>query len=71
VRKENAITLSEISTLTRNFTAPQRETLEKYLPVILAIAVAWLLARGLRKMFWSAFGLFWAFHGMHGFRFWH
>jgi hypothetical protein len=39
--------------------------------VILAIAVAWLLARGLRKMFWSAFGLFWAFHGIHGFRLWH
>lgn len=39
--------------------------------MILAIAVAWLLARGLRKMFWTGFGLFWAFHGMHGFHFWH
>jgi hypothetical protein len=72
VRKENAMTVSEISTLARSFTtAPQRETLEKYLPVILAIAVAWLLARGLRKMFWTAFGLYWAFQGMHGFRIWH
>jgi hypothetical protein len=45
-----------------NLSAPQRETLEKYLPVLLAIAVAWLLARGMKKMFWTAFGLFWAFH---------
>ncbi|MFI4970739.1 MAG: hypothetical protein ACHP7D_11090 [Lysobacterales bacterium] len=44
---------------------PQRATLEKYMPVLLAIAVAWLLARGLRKMLWTAFGLFWAFHWMH------
>ena len=64
------MTLSEISTLTRNFSVPQRETLEKYLPVILAIAVAWLLARGLRKMFWTSFALFWAFKGTFGFRFW-
>jgi hypothetical protein len=44
-----------------NLSTLQRETLEKYLPVLLAIAVAWLLARGLKKMFWTAFGLFWAF----------
>ena len=42
-----------------------RATLEKYLPVLLAIGVAWLLARGLRKIFWTAFGLFWAFHWIH------
>jgi hypothetical protein len=44
-----------------NLSTPQRETLEKYLPVLLAIGVAWLCARGLRKMLWTAFGLFWAF----------
>lgn len=47
-----------------------RETWDKYLPVLLAIAVAWLLARGLRKLFWTAFGLYWAFRfsfGHHGF----
>ncbi|MEO5559901.1 MAG: hypothetical protein ABIO49_08715 [Dokdonella sp.] len=45
-----------------NLSTPQRETLEKYMPVLLAIGVAWLLARGLKKLFWMAFGLFWAFH---------
>ena len=40
----------------------RRETLEKYLPVLLVLALAWLAARGLRKMFWMSFGLFWAFH---------
>jgi hypothetical protein len=42
-----------------------RTTLEKYLPVLLAITVAWLFARGLRKILWTAFGLYWAFHWMH------
>lgn len=46
------------------FTASQRETFGKYLPVILAIAAAWLLLRGLRKSFWAVFGMFWAFHWM-------
>lgn len=42
-----------------------QSTFEKYLPALLAIAVAWLLARGLRKMLWTAFGLFWMWHWMH------
>jgi len=45
--------------------SPTRTTLEKNIPVLLAIAVAWLFARGLRKMLWTAFGLYWAFHWMH------
>ena len=44
---------------------PQRTSLEKYMPVLLAIVVAWLLARGVRKMLWTAFGLYCAFHWMH------
>lgn len=44
-----------------NLSSPQQAMLEKYMPVLLAIAVAWLLARGVRKMLWTAFGLFWAF----------
>ncbi|MGA8277429.1 MAG: hypothetical protein WB784_04465 [Rhodanobacteraceae bacterium] len=40
-------------------------SLEKYLPVLLAVGIAWLCARGLRKMAWTAFGLFWAFHLIH------
>ena len=41
-----------------------RETLEKYLPLVLVAIIVWLMARGLRKMFWTAFGLFWAFGGI-------
>lgn len=48
-----------------NLSSPTQATLEKYLPVLLAVAVAWLLARGVRKMLWTAFGLYWAFHWMH------
>ncbi|MGA9420995.1 MAG: hypothetical protein WBW61_01465 [Rhodanobacteraceae bacterium] len=41
------------------------EPLEKYLPILLALGIAWLCARGFRKMAWTAFGLFWAFHLIH------
>jgi hypothetical protein len=60
--------LSDINALARELPTPSRETLEKYLPVLLAIVVAWLFARGLRKMFWTAFGMFWAFQWMHPLR---
>jgi hypothetical protein len=52
-----------------NLTDPQRETLEKYLPVLLAIGIAWLFARGLKKTMWSAFGLYCAFHWSGAFHF--
>lgn len=38
----------------------QRELLEKYLPLLLAIGVGWLAARGIKKTLWSLFGMFWA-----------
>ncbi len=41
-----------------------QDRLGKYLPVVLAFAVAWLLARGVKKLFWNLFGLYWAFHAM-------
>ncbi len=41
----------------------QRATLDKYLPLVIAALLVWFAARGLRKMFWVAFGLFWAFGG--------
>lgn len=44
-----------------DLSATQRETLEKYLPIVLAVGVAWLAARGLKKSLWSLFGLYWAF----------
>jgi hypothetical protein len=46
----------------------QRETLEKYLPLVVVALLAWLAARCLKRVFWTAFGLFWALGGMHGLR---
>ncbi len=40
-----------------NVTAEQRQTFEKYLPWILVLLAAWLFGRGLKKMFWTLFGL--------------
>lgn len=45
-----------------NLSNPQRELLEKYLPVVLAVGVAWLAARGLKKVMWNLFGLYCALH---------
>jgi hypothetical protein len=41
-----------------NLSDTQRGTLEKYLPLLLAIGVGWLAARSLKKAFWSLFGMF-------------
>ena len=49
---------------------PHRETLAKYLPVLLAVGIAWLLARGIGKAMWTVFGLYCAFH-YSGMRYWH
>ena len=46
-------------------TAPQRATLDKYLPWAAAAVGAWLLARGIRKTAWTLFGLYAALHWMH------
>jgi len=45
-----------------NLSPKQRALLDKYLPWLLAGGAAWLVARGLRKFVWTAFGLYWAFH---------
>lgn len=58
--------LPNTALLDRYLSAAQRETLEKYLPLILIVALVWLATRGLRRMFWTTFALFWVFHGMHG-----
>jgi hypothetical protein len=42
----------------------QRETLDRYLPVLLVALLVWLAARSLRKVFWTGFAFFWAFGGM-------
>ncbi|HVT33398.1 MAG TPA: hypothetical protein VHE32_12170 [Rhodanobacteraceae bacterium] len=46
----------------------QREAIEKHLPLVLLVAIVWFAARRVRRMFWAAFGLFWAFGGMHALR---
>ena len=58
--------LSDLRLPQIDLSASQRETLEKYLPLMLVALVVWLAARGMRRMFWTAFGLFWAFGGWHG-----
>ena len=44
-----------------NLSIEQQETLRRWLPLVLAIGAGWLLLRGIRKLFWVAFGLAWAF----------
>jgi len=60
----DAVKLSDVALPNFEFSASQRETLDKYLPVVIAALLVWLAARGLRKVFWTGFGLFWAFGGM-------
>jgi hypothetical protein len=44
-----------------------RSTLDKYLPLLLGVLVAFLAGRALKKMFWTAFGMYWALRatGIH------
>ncbi|HEY9133630.1 MAG TPA: hypothetical protein VIM98_17905 [Dyella sp.] len=44
-----------------------RTTLEKYLPLLLGLLAAMLAGRALKKMFWTAFGMYWALRatGIH------
>jgi hypothetical protein len=46
-----------------------RSTLEKHMPLLLGLLVALLAGKALKKMFWTAFGLYWALHasGLHPF----
>jgi hypothetical protein len=43
-----------------NLSASQRQTLETYIPLLIADGIGWLAERGLKKTFWSLFGMFWA-----------
>ena len=56
--------LSDIALPNFELSPAQRETLDKYLPVLLVALVVWLAARGLRKLCWTGFAFFWAFGGM-------
>jgi len=54
-----------------NLSQAQRETLEKLLPIVLVFGIAWLAGRGVKKLAWSLFGLYWAFHWAHPWRLFH
>lgn len=56
--------LSDIALPNIELSSSQRETLDRYLPVIIVALIVWFAARGFRKMFWTAFAFFWAFGGM-------
>ncbi|MEO7935693.1 MAG: hypothetical protein ABIR27_05500 [Dokdonella sp.] len=54
-----------------NLSFEQRETLSRWLPTLLMIAAVWLLARGIKRFLWAAFGLGWAMLWSEGrFPFW-
>jgi len=44
-----------------------RSTLDKYLPLLVGLLVAFLAGKALKKMFWTAFGMYWALRatGIH------
>ncbi|WP_199535660.1 hypothetical protein [Dyella psychrodurans] len=44
-----------------------RSTLEKYMPVLIGLLVAFLAGKALKRAFWTLFGMYWALHatGMH------
>ncbi|MFZ0869175.1 MAG: hypothetical protein WAM90_00475 [Rhodanobacter sp.] len=46
-----------------------RSTLEKHMPLLLGLLVALLAGKALKKMFWTAFGMYWALRasGLHPF----
>ena len=60
--------LSDLKLPSLDLTAAQRETLDKYLPLVVVAILVWFAARGFRRMLWTAFGLFWAFGGWHSLR---
>jgi hypothetical protein len=60
----DAMKLSDIALPNFELSSGQRETLDKYLPLVIVALLVWVAARGFRKIFWTAFGLFWAFDGM-------
>lgn len=44
-----------------------RSSLDKYMPWLLGLLTAWLAGKALKRMFWTAFGMYWALHasGIH------
>ncbi|HET6433899.1 hypothetical protein [Dyella sp.] len=47
-----------------------RSTFERHLPLLLGLLAALLAGKALKKMFWTAFGMYWALRasGIHLFQ---
>lgn len=43
-----------------NTTPPQNDAWSRYLPMLLALGMVWLCARGMKKSFWTLLGMYWA-----------
>ncbi|WP_426689189.1 hypothetical protein [Rhodanobacter ginsengiterrae] len=52
-----------------NVSQDTRSTLDKYLPLLLGLLAALLVGKALKKILWSAFGMYMALHysGIHPF----
>jgi hypothetical protein len=40
-----------------------RSTLEKYMPLLAGLLVAFLAGKALKRTFWTLFGMYWALRG--------
>jgi hypothetical protein len=52
-----------------NIVNDTRSTLERHMPLLLGLLLALLAGKALKKMFWTAFGMYWALcaSGIHPF----
>ena len=50
-----------------NAATDTRSTLEKYMPLLIGLLIAFVAGKALKRMFWTAFAMYWVFHGMHMF----
>jgi hypothetical protein len=52
---------------TMNVVNDTRSTLEKYMPLLIGLLVAFLAGKALKRSFWSLFGMYWALRaaGIH------
>lgn len=53
-----------------NTTNATRSTFDQYMPWLLGMLTVFLAGKALKRMFWTAFGMYWALHatGIHLFQ---
>lgn len=49
-----------------NVSTERQRWLDKWTPWLLALGAMWLFGRGLRRAFWSLFGMAWALFWLFG-----